>query len=205
MQIIECEQNSPEWFAARLGRVTASGMDRIITPTGMESKSADKYMNELIGEIITGESADGWKGNAHSDRGKEWEPQAAEFYQTLRDVELQRVGFIVSDDGFVGCSPDYLIGADGMLEIKTGLPHILIEYYLSGKLEQDHRPQTQTGLWVGERQWIDTMLYHPLMKPIIIRSQRNEPYLNSMAGMVARFRQNMLRRIAELQAKGFMS
>ena len=57
MKIIECEQNSPEWFAARLGKITASNMDKIITPTGQQSKQVGKYITQLIAEIITGESA----------------------------------------------------------------------------------------------------------------------------------------------------
>lgn len=202
MRIIEVEQNSPEWFAARLGRVTASCMEKIISPTGKESSQADKYMNQLIAETITGESSETFKGNVYTDRGKDWEQEAADYYAMLRGVELTKIGFCVTDDGFTGCSPDRFVGEDGMLEIKTGLPHVVIEYYLNEKLEQEHRPQTQCGLFVTDRKWIDTMLFHPLMKPIIIRAERNEPYISDMKNYIEKFRKNMQDRITLLRNKG---
>lgn len=204
MKIINCEQNTPQWASARLGRVTASCMEKIISPTGKESIQSDKYMNQLIAEVITGESAETFKGNGHTDRGKEWEQEAAEYYSMLRGVDLIKVGFCLTDDERVGCSPDRFVNDDGMLEIKTGLPHVMIEYYLNDKLEQEHRPQTQCGLHVTERQWIDTLLYHPLMKPIIVRSARNELYLASMCSALDKFHAEMKERITKLRNKGFL-
>lgn len=204
MKTIECTQGSPEWHTARMGKVTASGMDQIISPTGKESTQAEKYMNKIIAEIVTGESCDIFKGNVHTERGKEWEQEAAEYYSMLRGVELTKVGFCVTDDGLVGCSPDRFIGDDGMLEIKTGLPHIMIEYALNDKLEQEHRPQTQSGLFVTDRQWVDTMLYHPLMKPIIIRSDRNDIYIKTMCGYLDGFHTRMKDKISLLRNKGYL-
>lgn len=207
MKVIDCSQNSPEWFAARLGRVTASNMDMIISPTGKESTQADKYMNRLIAEIITGQNEESFKGNAHTERGKEYEQESVDYYAFLNDCEPQPIGFCTTDDGFIGCSPDRLIGADGILEIKTGLGHIFIESALNEKLEQEHRPQTQTALHVmPERKWVDTMLYHPRMKKqIIVRSTRNEPYIETMKTLVSQFRSKMQARITLLKSKGFLA
>lgn len=204
VKIIECEQNTPEWYSARIGRVTASNMDRIITPTGEKSDQATKYINQLIGEQITGQSGDAFKGNPHSDRGKEFEQEAAGWYAMNYEVELTKIGFCTTDDGLVGCSPDYFIGDDEMLEIKTGIPSVMIELYLNDKLEQKHRPQTQCGLYVTGRRKITTLLYHPLMKPIIISAERNVPYIISMETMLGDFHMKMQDRITLLRNKGYM-
>jgi YqaJ-like viral recombinase domain len=132
VKTIDCTQGSIEWTAARLGRITASNMEKIISPTGHESKQGDKYMNRLIAEIITGQSEESFAGNAHTERGNEFEQEAADYYAALNDLELQPVGFCLTDDGAIGCSPDRLIGEQGMLEIKTGLGHIFIESALTG-------------------------------------------------------------------------
>jgi hypothetical protein len=203
--VVDCIQGSPEWAAARIGKITASNMEKIISPTGQESKQADKYMNRLIAEVITGQSEETFAGNAHTERGNEFEQEAADYYATLNDWELQPVGFCLTDDGSIGCSPDRFIGDDGMLEIKTGLGHIFIESALNEKLEQEHRPQTQAGLLVTGRQWVDTMLYHPRMKKqIIIRSVRNEPYIAAMQSMVRTFQTRMQERINLLQSRGYL-
>jgi hypothetical protein len=201
----DIEPNGPEHAGLRLGRVTCSNMEEIISPTGEDSKQADKYINQIIAEKITEESAETFKGNPHTERGKEWEQKAAEYYTMLRGVDLQRVAFVTTDDGLIGCSPDYFIGDEGMLEIKTGLSTVMIDYYLNDKLEQHHRPQTQGGLFVTQRKWIDTMLYNPKMtKQIIIRATRNEPYINTMTGLIDEFHAKMNGRIALLRAKGYM-
>lgn len=204
VKIIKCEQNTPEWHAARLGLVTASNMERIITPTGDKSDQAGKYINQLIGEQITGQSGDAFKGNFHSDRGKEFEQEAADWYSMTYEVELTKVGFCTTDDGLVGCSPDYFIGDDEMLEIKTGIPSVMIEYCLNEKLEQKHRPQTQSGLYVTGRSKITTLLYHPFMKPIVIPATRNLPYIISMETMLGDFHKKMQERITILRNKGYM-
>jgi hypothetical protein len=208
MKIIECEQNSPEWYAARLGKFTASNMDKIITPTGQASKQVDKYISQLIAEIITGEPQESWKGNVHSERGKTLEQEAADYYAMLKGVELQPIGFCLTDDEMIGCSPDRLVGDDGMLEIKTCLSTIMIEYYekkdTEATLEQDHKPQTQTGLYVTQRKWIDTMLYSPGMKPIIVRSLRQGDFIMDMVRLTKAAHKSMQARLQALREKGMI-
>jgi YqaJ-like viral recombinase domain len=178
----EVTQGEDAWKKLRLGIITASNMDCIISPTGQESKQVEKYIHKLLSEQITGESSDTFEGNFNTERGKEYEQEAADYYSMVNSVELQKVGFCTTNDGRLGCSPDRFVGDDGILEIKTALPHIMVQYYLSGKLEQDHRPQTQSTLYIAERQWADTMLYNPMFKPIIIRSNRNGVFITDMLG-----------------------
>jgi hypothetical protein len=201
----DVEQNTPEWKALRLGIITASNMDSIISPTGVESKSVDKYINKLIAEQITGESADTFEGNPHTARGHEYQQEAADYFAMLHGVELKQVGFVTTDDGLLGCSPDYLIGDDAFLEVKTGLPHIMVENYLSGKLEQSHRPQTQATAYILQRNRCFTMLYNPLIKPIIIESKRNDQFIMDMIRYVANAMQMMQKKKAILAEQGFFA
>lgn len=203
MKIIECEQNSPEWFAARLGRFTASNMDMIISPTGKQSKSAEKYVTKLLGEIVTGRN-DPTFTNSHMERGKELEQEAADYYAMLNGVELRKVGFCITDDGLMGCSPDRLVGDDGVLEIKTCISSVMIEAYENDSLEQDHRPQTQSNVHILGRKWVETMLYCPGAKPIIRRSAPLTPYIMDMLTFTRQAQMSLKNRLAALKEKGLI-
>jgi len=202
MIVIDCEQNTPEWMAARLGRITASNMEKIITPTGKKSTQCERYISKLIAERITGDSSS-WQGNIHTDRGHELEDEAAAYYSMLRGVELQKVGFFLSDDGIMGSSPDRLVDDDGMLEIKTCLPELMVEQYEKQKLEQEHKPQTQCSLCVTGRVWIDTMLYCPKMKPLVVRSYKDSDFTAEMVRLVMEANSSMNRRMSFLIENGY--
>jgi hypothetical protein len=86
-----------------------------------------------------------------------------------------------------GCSPDALIGDDGMLEIKTALPHILLDIIERDEFPPCHKAQTQGALWVCDRQWIDQMVYWPGLPHFIKRATRDETYISSIAILVRKF------------------
>lgn len=208
MKIIDVEQNSDEWKKIRCGRFTASGMDQIITPTGKQSGQTEKYVNQIIAEIITGEPANSFKGNSNTDRGHALEDEASDYYAMLTGTEPKKVGFCISDDGLLGCSPDRFIGDDEYLEIKTCLPHVMVEAYKKerkapGFLEQDHRPQTQCGLYVTERKRAITMLYCPSMKPIIVHVPRNTSFTMDMIRYATEAHLMLKRELELLQKDGY--
>lgn len=202
MIIHNIEQGSPEWFAARAGIPTASEFDKIITPaTGKASTQADGYQNRLVAEIIAGRPLQTFTGNIWTERGKDLEQEAADYYAFIRGVELEKVGFVTDDNRTMGCSPDRLVGDEGMLEIKVLAPHTHVEYMLSGKTEQFHRPQTQGQLLVTGRVWVDTLAYFE-PKPelsIIVRSERDVEYLDKLAGLLAEFNAGVQRKLAMLK------
>jgi YqaJ-like viral recombinase domain len=76
MKLHDADQGSDKWHQLRLGIVTASCMDMIITPTGEKSTQASKLMNRLLAETITKRNCETFKGNIHTDRGKEYEEEA---------------------------------------------------------------------------------------------------------------------------------
>lgn len=179
LQIIDCEQNSPEWLAARCGVVTASEFDSVLAKGrgGTDSKTRRTYMLKLAGEILTGQPAEGY-GNAHMQRGHDLEPEARDLFALTTGLEPVRVGFMRR--GPVGCSPDSLLGDTGLLEVKTKLPHLQLETLLADQLPPEHRAQVQGQLWVSGREWVDFVSYWPRLPIFIKRVHRDESYIAAL-------------------------
>ena len=182
MQVHDMEQGTPEWFAVRQGLATSSQFSTVLAKG--QGKTRKTYLYKLAGERLTGEPTDSFS-NRHMERGHEMEPQAREFYAFMEDVEPRQVGFITNHGA--GASPDSLVGESGMLEIKTKLPHLMLEAHERGKFPPEHYAQCQGQLWVAEREWCDLICYWPRMKPLIVRAYRDEEYLKTLADEVARF------------------
>lgn len=190
LRILQCDQCSPEWYAARLGIPTASEFKTIlgIKKDAREKATRDLYMRKLAGEILTGEPMETYT-NANMERGKALEDEARDFYSLLTDNECERVGFI--SNGLKGCSPDSLIGANGGLEIKVALPHIQIERLLKGELPPEHRAQVQGSMWVAERDWWDFASYCPKLPLFIVRVGRDNSYIAKLAEAVNEFNREL--------------
>ena len=199
MNIIECQQGSPEWYRARMGLPTASEFATILAKGrgGGERKTRRTYMLKLAGEILTGDPMENYT-NAHMERGKIMEDEARNLYCFLRDADPNRVGFIVN--GPKGCSPDSLIGENGMLEIKTQLPHLLIDTHLSDDFPSEHKAQCQGALWVAEREWIDIAIYWPKLPLFIKRAFRDEQYIADLAGAVEVFNHELAEIVAKVKS-----
>jgi hypothetical protein len=197
MQVIQCEQNSPEWMKARSGLVTASAFKDVMAKG--EGKTRRTYMLKLAGEIISGEPAESYS-NVHTERGHAMEDDARNFYSLIKDVEPERVGFIVN--GRKGCSPDSLIGDTGMLEVKTKLPHLLIEVLLKDEFPPEHKAQCQGALWVAERDWIDIAIYWPNMPLFVKRATRDEKYIANLSAEVDRFNADLDEVVRQVRGYG---
>ncbi len=184
--IFDCEQNSPEWYAARLGIPTASEFSTVMAvgPRGGKSVGRVAYLNKLAGEILTGDPMPTYT-NADMDRGKEQEDEARDLYTFTAEAELRRVGFVRS--GSAGCSPDSLVGTKGGLEIKSAAPHVQIERLLKGELPTEHKAQVHGSMWVCGRAWWDFMSYCPKLPPFIKRVYRDEAYIAKIAQEVELF------------------
>jgi hypothetical protein len=190
LEIFDCQQGSEEWFRCRLGVVTASEFATVIAKgkNGGDSKQRRTYMLKLIGERITGEPCENYT-NHHMERGKTMEEEARDYYAFMADVEPKRVGFLKR--GRIGCSPDSLIGENGLHEIKTKLPHLHIEAILADAVPPEHIAQCQGSLWVSGREWIDFQSYWPKLPPFIKRVYRDEPYIKTLEQAVKDFIEEM--------------
>lgn len=185
MQIHNIEQGTPEWYAIRAGKPTASGFDKILSPTGKPSTQADAYANSLLAEIMAGGAVEEWEGNQWTERGNEFEDEAVLFYEMQKDIEAEKVGFVTNHG--VGCSPDRFVGEDGLLEIKCPKASTQVKYLLNNKLESKYIPQIQGQLYVTGRKWCDWLSYSPELPSIIIRVERDESYITSLSGALQRF------------------
>lgn len=178
MKLHDCIQTSPAWWELRRARPTASDFDRICTPAkGDYAKAADTYINELIGAIVRFDPAGMTEKpmNAAMRHGVDCEPEARNWYAFDSGMEVRQVGFVTTDDGGLGCSPDGLVvGNDGRivggLELKCPQPATHVSYLRDGKLPTEYKPQVHGQLIVmGEVEWIDFVSYCDGFDPLKVR------------------------------------
>lgn len=192
------DQRSEDWFAERAGKITASRMcDVMALGDGGEFKSGPRkgqpkpppkartdYAHQLAAERLTGKPRKQIKAAALA-WGTDVEPAAVSAYQAETGEIVELCGFIAHPDhGFIGASPDFLVGADGGGEIKcpeSSEAHL--ETLLCG-LPREHIEQIQGGLWVTGRQWWDFVSYHPEFPPdlraYIQRVPRDDAYIATL-------------------------
>lgn len=201
MRVINCEQYSTEWWEARRGIPTASAFDRIITAkTGKLSAGALGYAFELVADLAQ-LGPEPWLNepgyeSAAMKRGTQTEHEARRFYEMERDVDVQRVGFCITDAGDAGCSPDGLVGESGGLELKCPLLKTHVGYLYRGGLPDEYKPQVHGSLIVTGREWWDFLSYAPGLPPLLVRVEPDD-YTESLRHCLAEFQQIL----AEVKAK----
>ena len=150
------EQQTNEWFTARLGKVTASRVADVIakTKTGY-STSRDNYMAQLICERLTGQKGESFT-NAAMEWGTQTEPLARSAYENKRSLLVKEVGFINHPRiEMSGASPDGLVADDGLVEIKCPNTATHIDTLLSGKVPTKYITQMQWQMLCCQRKWCD--------------------------------------------------
>jgi putative phage-type endonuclease len=150
------EQRSEEWFAARLGKVTASRVADVIAKTKSGyNTSRDNYMAQLVCERLTGQQGESFT-NAAMQHGTETEPLARSAYEAYADLMVEEVGFVQHPKiEMAGASPDGLVGLFGMLEIKCPNTATHIDTLLSQSVPTKYLTQMQWQMRCCERQWCD--------------------------------------------------
>jgi len=179
-------QGTEEWLKARLGVPSASNFSKVVTTKGQRSTSFMGYVNALIAEKLTGDPTY-VKITEPMERGTSLEDEARAMYQLINDTEVRQVDFIKHPNMEVGCSPDGLIdvkcdrGLIGGLEIKCPLQGTHVEYLRAGKVPSKYMLQVQGCMFVTGRGYWDFMSYHPKMKPLIVRTYRDDDLINELA------------------------
>lgn len=184
MRIINHEQGTPEWLASRLGCPSGSGFDKLITAAGKPSTQAEGYINQLIAEILTGETTYVHVNEA-MQRGTELEPMARDFYELASGNTVNETGFCLHDTLQCGVSPDGLIEGGG-LEIKCPQPGTHVAYRRAGILPTKYKQQVMGCMWITDRQWWDFMSYHESMPALIVRVERDDDYIALLADEVSK-------------------
>jgi putative phage-type endonuclease len=201
----EIVQGSPEWFAIRCGRVTASRVADVVAKTKSgPSASRMNYMAELIAERLTGQPAERFS-NAAMAWGTEKEPEARSTYEFYRGVAVKQVGFVIHPSiDQSGASPDGLVGVDGLVEIKCPNTSTHLDTLLGQMVPSKYVNQIQWQLACTGRQYCDFVSYDPrlpeAMRLFIKRMPRDDKRIAELETEVAGFLLEIAVKLSELNS-----
>ena len=197
------EQGSPEWFAQRLGKVTASRVADVIAKTKSGySTSRDNYMAQLICERMTGTVAESYT-NAAMQWGTDNEPLARAAYESIKDVLVDEVAMITHPTiEMAGASPDGLVGDDGLVEIKAPQTNTHIDTLLSQIVPGKYITQMQWQMACTGRKWCDFVSFDPRMpedlRLFIKRVERDDKLIAELESEVVKFLKELDEKIEKL-------
>jgi len=192
----DIEQGSPEWFSVRCGLISASEASLIL------SKKTDKKTG-----AVTYETPDNSKVKAHTYellaqrifnyvepsyigenmiRGTMDEIDARNLYSQVY-APVEEVGFVTNNKwGFaLGCSPDGLVGRDGMIEVKSRLQKFQVETIIDDEMPDDYTIQVQTALLVTERKWCDFISFCS-GAPMMVKRIKPDPMIQAAIVVAAK-------------------
>jgi putative phage-type endonuclease len=185
------EQRTEEWFAARLGKVTASRVADVLAKikTG-ESASRKNYKMELVVQRLTNKQGESFT-NAAMEWGTEQEPFARMAYEAHTGTFVKEEGFVdhPTIEGF-GCSPDGIVG-EGLIEIKCPNTANHIETVLENKAPSKYIPQMQCQMACTGAKWCDFVSFDPRLPEdlqlFVVRVERDQEYIDAMEVEVKQF------------------
>lgn len=178
-------QGTPEWHAERAGKWTGSKFVDVLARAKKAPHEPLKAYYDLIWEVVA-ERLSGRAKESISAAALKWghevEPFAREAYELETGNVATTTGFLVHPQyDFAGASPDSLVGADGLLEIKCPVDRVIQLQRWRDGLPEEYRPQVQGQLWVTGRQWCDFVSYHPELPEqfrfLKIRVKRDDAYI----------------------------
>ena len=197
------EQRSPEWFAARLGKVTASRVADVIAKTKSGySASRANYMAELVCERLTGKSGDYFQ-NAAMVWGTETEPMARSAYEAHSGNLVTETGLVLhASITNAAASPDGMIDEDGLVEIKCPNTSTHIDTLLDEKVPSKYVTQIMWQMACTGRQWCDFVSYDPRMPEhmhiFVKRIERDDNIIVELEREVEKFLSELDEKIATL-------
>lgn len=158
-------QGSDEWHKEKLGKVSASNADKIITSTGKKSAQREGYMFQLASEIVRGCADESYK-NGYMEEGNLREEESRDYYSLTTGDDVQQIGMAYKDESKrVLCSPDGLIIPKKKgLELKNVLGKTQAKYLVKAKVPTEYVMQVQFSLWVTDFEAWDFCSYCPGMK-----------------------------------------
>ena len=165
-----CIQGGELWLNLRAGRYTATDAPELMPDkrTGKAKKGLDTLAYKKAAYWLTGTLPD-TPTTAAMEWGKMHEPHARALYAEITGNEVKEVGFVEQDD-YVGCSPDGLVGSEGLIEIKCKQDYNHLYAVCNEWVDPEHELQMQYQMLVTDRHWCDYVLYNPLFKnPIYVK------------------------------------
>jgi len=201
------EQRTEEWFAARLGKVTASRVADVIakTKTGY-SASRENYMAQLVVERITNQPTESYTNSA-MQWGTDQEPFARAAYELAKGVIVEEVGFVPHTNiPMAGASPDGFVGVNGLVEIKCPNTATMIETLLTKKCPQKYFTQIQFQLACTDRVFCDYVVFDPRMPKhlqlFVTRIERDEDYIAHIEDEIQTFLEEVDHKVKLLNSLG---
>jgi len=195
-------QGTPEWLNLRASVPTASEFDQLVTPefkirkgqmpeTYLAKKLAEKWINGPLPQI----------GMFHMEQGNILEEEAIPWFEFTYGKKIERVGFVTSDEGRFGCSPDGLLGDDNGIEIKCPAIHTHVAYLMDEGMPKDYVTQVQGAMFVtGRPQWT-FVSYSRFLPPLVLVVKRDDNAMEALSEALALFSAKLesgWRRLCEL-------
>ena len=200
------EQRSEDWFAQRVGKVTASALYKVMarTKTGYGADRAN-YHAQLVAERLTGRPADSFS-NAAMQWGIEQEAEARRVYSEMIGEAVAEIGFVDHPTlEMVGASPDGLVGFDGLVEIKCPNTATHIATLTGAGIDKKYILQMQMQMACTERQWCDFASFDPRlpdeMRLHVRRVERDDAMLAEIAAEVVPFLAEVSTTVEQLSAE----
>ena len=197
------EQRTDEWFAARIGKVTASRVADVIakTKSGYGAGRAN-YLADLVVERLTGKKAQGFT-NAAMEWGTEQEPHARAAYSAKTGILVEEVGFIDHPTvAMSGASPDGF-AEEGLIEVKCPNTATHLEYVLAELPPLKYFTQMQWQMACTGRPWCDFVSFDPRLPErlqlLVVRVPRDDNYIKMLEQEVIVFLQELDDKLNKLE------
>lgn len=224
MRMVECQQGTAEWHAARLGVITASrfkdacarlaakperrdrdGAVLSVSTPGLPTAKALLYASDVALERVTGLPGTQPFITQEMRIGSEREPFARGLYEARMGAWVTEAGIALTDDGEFGYSTDGFVGDDGCIEIKCPSSADVIVSMWSAHDLSDYLHQIQGGLWLTGRKWCDFVMYVPSLRDVgkdlyVRRVPRDEAFIETMESQLMEFRAIVQANVAALTA-----
>lgn len=207
VKIHDCEQRSPQWFAARVGKFTASrAADMMATIKSGEAAARRDLRVQLVCERLTGQSQEDNYVNAAMQRGIDKESDALAAYEALTGNLAMSCGFLEHDTLPLGCSPDGLISDRGGLELKCPKTSTHLGYLKAGTLPKEYVYQVAHSLLVTGFDWWDFLSFDDRLpahlQTFYVRVQRKQPEIDAYELMARAFLSEIDREVEEVSKLG---
>ncbi len=191
MKIHDCAQGTLEWTKLHFGIPTASGLDNLLTPE-FELRKGElpkTYVYKKVAEKLQGRPLIDLSASSFMlEQGMIIEEEARPWYALEYDKKIKQVGFISTDDGRFGCSPDGLILNDDCgLEIKSPAAHTHVKYLCMGVLPKEYVAQVYGSMFVtGFQKWM-FVSYRRGFPALVLEIQWNEKYERAIREAIVSF------------------
>ncbi len=202
MKVIDAVQGTPEWLAARAGRVTASMISNVLMKP--ETAGFRDYQAQLVAEILTGKPQGSDYTNVHMQFGSDTEPLARSAYEAETGFSVDEVGLCIHPTiERAGASPDGLVGNSGEVEIKCPKVSTHLAYLLAGVVPAAYRNQMMWQMAVTGRDWCDFVSFRPdlpeHLQLFIVRFKRDPARILELETAVVAFLDTVDKMLSQLK------